>query len=179
MPSKSASQHRLMAAVAHNPSFAKKAGIPQSVGRDFTEADKGRKFAKGGDMKNAAMKKIFAGKETPAEERKEKAAVKKAGMSYKAAEKKFEGKKYAEGGNVGLTDRQKMIVENAKKDEYARQAEKPYNAAMRNTPPAPKEAASAPAKPIKKAMGGCAKAYAGGGMIDGCAQRGKTRGKVV
>lgn len=86
-----------MVAVAKNPSFAKKVGIPQSVGRDFTEADKGRKFAKGGDMKNAAMKKIFAGKETPAEERKEKAAVKKAGMSYKAAEKKFEGKKYAFG----------------------------------------------------------------------------------
>jgi hypothetical protein len=40
-----------MAAVAHNPAFAKKAGVPQSVGKDFNEADKGRKFAKGGDMK--------------------------------------------------------------------------------------------------------------------------------
>ena len=38
-----------MAAVAHNPAFAKKAGVPQSVGKDFNEADKGRKFAKGGD----------------------------------------------------------------------------------------------------------------------------------
>ena len=37
-----------MAAVAHSPEFAKKAGVPQSVGRDFNEADKGRKFAKGG-----------------------------------------------------------------------------------------------------------------------------------
>ena len=39
-----------MQAVAHSPAFAKKAGVPQSVGRDFTAADKGRKFAKGGDM---------------------------------------------------------------------------------------------------------------------------------
>lgn len=37
-----------MAAVAHNKSFAKKAGIPQSVGKDFMEADKGKKFKKGG-----------------------------------------------------------------------------------------------------------------------------------
>lgn len=29
-----------MQAVAHNPAFAKKVGIPQSVGREFTSADK-------------------------------------------------------------------------------------------------------------------------------------------
>jgi hypothetical protein len=46
-----------MAAVANNPSFAKKAGVPQSVGKDFTTADKGRKFSKGGDMKAEMMKK--------------------------------------------------------------------------------------------------------------------------
>jgi len=48
MPSKSASQHRLMEAVAHNPSFAKKVGIPQKVGKDFAAADKGKKFKEGG-----------------------------------------------------------------------------------------------------------------------------------
>ena len=51
MPSKSKAQHNFMAAVANNPTFAKKAGVPQSVGKDFNEADKGRKFSKGGDMK--------------------------------------------------------------------------------------------------------------------------------
>ena len=51
MPSKSKAQHNFMAAVAHNPAFAKKAGVPQSVGKDFNQADKGRKFSKGGDMK--------------------------------------------------------------------------------------------------------------------------------
>ena len=38
-----------MAAVAHSPAFAKKVGVPQSVGQDFTKADKGRKFSKGGN----------------------------------------------------------------------------------------------------------------------------------
>ena len=58
MPSTSKKQHNFMAAVANSPSFAKKAGVPQSVGEDFTQADKGRKFAKGGDMKD--MKKELA-----------------------------------------------------------------------------------------------------------------------
>lgn len=41
MPSKSPAQHRLMEAVAHSPKFAKKVGIPQKVGKDFAQADKG------------------------------------------------------------------------------------------------------------------------------------------
>ena len=48
MPSTSAKQHRFMQAVAHSPSFAKKAGVSQSVGKDFSAADKGRKFGNGG-----------------------------------------------------------------------------------------------------------------------------------
>jgi hypothetical protein len=48
MPSKSQAQHNLMEAVAHNPSFAKKVGIKQSVGKDFAKADKGKKFKEGG-----------------------------------------------------------------------------------------------------------------------------------
>ena len=55
MPSKSKAQHNFMEAVAHNPAFAKKAGVPQSVGKDFSAADKGRKFSKGGDMKKMNM----------------------------------------------------------------------------------------------------------------------------
>jgi hypothetical protein len=56
MPSSSKKQHNFMAAVANNPSFAKKVGVPQSVGKDFNQADKGRKFAKGGDMKHEDVK---------------------------------------------------------------------------------------------------------------------------
>ena len=40
MPSVSKKQHNFMAAVANNPEFAKKAGVPQSVGQEFVKADK-------------------------------------------------------------------------------------------------------------------------------------------
>jgi hypothetical protein len=48
VPSTSKKQHNFMAAVAKNPKFAKKAGVPQSVGEEFLEADKGKKFRRGG-----------------------------------------------------------------------------------------------------------------------------------
>ena len=57
MPSVSKKQHNFMAAVANNPKFAKKAGVPRSVGEDFLTADKGKKFREGGTMKPVDMKK--------------------------------------------------------------------------------------------------------------------------
>ena len=57
MPSVSKKQHNLMAAVANNPKFAKKVGIPQSVGEDFMEADKGKKFRSGGTSTKAGINK--------------------------------------------------------------------------------------------------------------------------
>ena len=63
-----------MAAVANNPSFAKKVGVPQSVGKEFNQADKSRKFSKGGDtmakmnpgfMAMIAKKKAGAKSATP------------------------------------------------------------------------------------------------------------------
>ena len=60
MPSKSKKQHNLMAAVANNPKFAKKVGIPQSVGEDYVEADKGRKFRSGG-MAGCGTKRMNMG----------------------------------------------------------------------------------------------------------------------
>ena len=50
MPSKSKAQAHFMAAIAHNPAFAKKVGIPTSVAKDFNKADKGKKFGTGGDV---------------------------------------------------------------------------------------------------------------------------------
>ena len=102
MPSVSKKQHNLMAAVAHNPAFAKKVGIPQSVGKEFSQADKGRKFAGGG-----MAKKLFGGKETYAEELKEAKAIKSGKISpqqYARGEQKEEAgmkmKKMAMGGGV-------------------------------------------------------------------------------
>lgn len=39
MPSKTPSQARLMAGAAHDPKFAKKVGVPQSVAREYNQAD--------------------------------------------------------------------------------------------------------------------------------------------
>lgn len=98
MPSTSKKQHNFMAAVAHNPAFAKKAGVPQSVGKDFTQADKGRKFTKGGDtMATKDMKALFAGKESKKEEAAERKAF-PSNAAYKKAEAKYEGERMKKGG---------------------------------------------------------------------------------
>ena len=59
MPSVSKKQHNFMAAVANNPSFAKKAGVPQSVGKEFNNADKGKSFKRGGDMATSMGKPVM------------------------------------------------------------------------------------------------------------------------
>jgi hypothetical protein len=87
MPSTSKKQHNFMAAVANNPSFAKKAGVPQSVGKDFTTADKGRKFSKGGDTMASKMNAGFM-----AMMAKKKGATKMAGGGMPAALAKHAGK---------------------------------------------------------------------------------------
>jgi len=90
MPSSSKAQHNFMEAIAHSPSFAKKAGVPQSVGKDFAAADKGRKFSKGGDM---AESKAMVGKEV--------AFMKKKGAPASMIKhEKAEMKGYAKGGSI-------------------------------------------------------------------------------
>jgi hypothetical protein len=95
MPSTSKKQHNFMAAVAHNPAFAKKVGVPQSVGKDFSTADKGKKFSKGGEMKES---KAMAKKEISFMERKgaPKSMVKHEKEEY--GMKKGGMKKMASGG---------------------------------------------------------------------------------
>ena len=90
MPSSSKKQHNFMQAVAHSSSFAKKVGVPQSVGKEFSNADKGRKFSKGGDMKHSDVKM-------------DKSMVKKAIGKHAAmpASKAHAGLKA--GGSVGTT----------------------------------------------------------------------------
>jgi hypothetical protein len=84
MPSASKKQHNFMAAIAKNPSFAKKVGVKPSVGEEFIKADKGRKFKEGGEMKHSDM-----GKDKP--------MMKKiAGEAVKGHEKKMH--KMAKGG---------------------------------------------------------------------------------
>ena len=92
MPSVSKKQHNLMAAVANNPKFAKKVGIPQSVGEDFMEADKGKKFRKGGEMKESKMmvkKEVEFMKKKGAPKSMIKHEMAEAGMKYGGKVKKM------------------------------------------------------------------------------------------
>jgi len=108
MPATSEKQKRFMDAAAHNPAFAKKAGVPVSVAQDFSKASKGVKFgssgsradsqvanrpetnqgknelfSKGGTMatKKPMPKGLFGGKETMSEELKEAKAIKSGKIS--------------------------------------------------------------------------------------------------
>ena len=56
MPATSEKQKRFMDAAAHNPAFAKKAGVPVSVAKDFSEKSKGVKF--GGPKTRPDLQKV-------------------------------------------------------------------------------------------------------------------------
>ena len=122
MPSVSKKQHNLMAMVAHDPAAAKRLGIPQSVGKDFSAADKGKKFGGGG-----MAKKLFGGKETYSEELKEAKAIKSGKITPEqyAKGEQSEGvhkmkcggkvKKMAGGGAVAMPKKDDMGSMNMKK----------------------------------------------------------------
>ena len=93
MPSVSQKQKRLMDAAAHNPAFAKKVGVPVKVAKEFSQADKGRKFSGGGDMKESKkmigkevsfMKKKGAPKAMIKHEQSEMMGMKKGGKAFAA-----------------------------------------------------------------------------------------------
>jgi hypothetical protein len=86
MPYSSDKQRNLMRAVAHSPSFAKKVGIPQSVGKKF-EAHK----AEGGSVESKKM----VGKELAFLKKK---GAPKSMIKHEMAEAK--GKGYARGGGI-------------------------------------------------------------------------------
>jgi hypothetical protein len=111
MPSVSKKQHNFMNAIANNKAFAKKVGIPQSVGQEFAEADKGKKFKQGGIMKHSDLgqdkkmvkkavamhdKQLHGGKKTNL------ATLKKGGSTSKMVKMASGGrvKKMADGGTA-------------------------------------------------------------------------------
>jgi len=114
MPSTSKKQHNFMAAVANNPSFAKKVGVPQSVGKDFNNADKGKTFKRGGDMATKMGKPTMKAGMSTAKDGMKKATpmadmmgMKKGGMPMKMKDGKKVpifaakgGMAYAKGGGI-------------------------------------------------------------------------------
>jgi hypothetical protein len=113
MPSTSKKQHNFMAAVANNPAFAKKAGVSQSVGKEFVKADKGLKFGKGSSSRADIQKinrpktdqgksELFAKggdmKESKAMMKKEVSFMKKAGAPKSMIKHEMKEAKMANGG---------------------------------------------------------------------------------
>jgi hypothetical protein len=89
MPAVSKKQEKFMQAVAHNPKFAKAAGVPQSVGKEFTKSGGGMAESKKMMGKEIAfMKKKGAPKSMVKHEMAE-AGMKKGGVA-----------KYAKGGVI-------------------------------------------------------------------------------
>lgn len=71
-----------MAAAAHNPAFAKKAGISMNVAKEFNQADKGKKFNKGGIMKPVDADKNPGMAKLPTEVRNKMGFMKKGGAAH-------------------------------------------------------------------------------------------------
>lgn len=174
MPSQSKKQHNLMAAVANNPAFAKKVGIPQSVGKDYVTADKGRKFGTGGaskakannpntrhgavDMPVASLKK-YAGMAEGGNVKKE---MKAAGIFAKAGEKKLAAHERREAAGKekdtpAIAKKEMSVLKKAKAPKDVMDYERKEHAEMG----------------MKK--GGKVKKYARGGGIE---SKGKTRGRI-
>jgi len=169
MPSTSAKQHKFMEAVAHSPSFAKKVGVPQSVGKDFSKADKGKTFKRGGEVATTKMGKpvMKAGMSTA------KVGMKKPTPMAKTAMAGSMGMR--SGGNVKKMNSGGQPVPPLKPMDY-----------KSITDPSKREDAKANAAYDKlknssfivqgKAKGGKVSASA---RADGIAQQGKTKGKLL
>jgi len=104
MPTVSKKQEKFMQAVAHNPAFAKKAGVPQSVGKEFTKSGGGmantsrmNKLEELGRV-NAEKAKTSKGKSNLMAEKKRIVGELKTGMKKGGKVKKMAMGGYADGG---------------------------------------------------------------------------------
>jgi hypothetical protein len=108
MPAVSEKQKRFMQAVAHNKGFAKKAGVPQSVGREFSKAQGGGVMKESKAMMKkeiAFMQKKGAPKSMIKHEKAEAKYAKGGGVYRRAADGiaqrgKTKGKMLRKGGKV-------------------------------------------------------------------------------
>jgi hypothetical protein len=125
MPAVSNKQEKFMRAVAENPKFAKKVGVPQSVGREFTKSGGGMAESKAMVKKEVAfMKKKGAPKSMVKHEMKE-AGMKKGGMAMKkmASGGLAAGHKQADGVAVkGKTKAKQITMAGAKGMKYGGKA---------------------------------------------------------
>jgi hypothetical protein len=185
MPSVSKKQHNFMEAIAHSKDFAKKVGVPQSVGKEFATADKGKKFKEGGTMKSVDMKKNPGMAKLPTAVRNKMGYMKKGGMAHDDAKQDMKMDKKQDKSMikkaVGMHDKQqhsgkKTNLETLKKGGMSCAPKKMAMGGMarmasKGEHPVQKQAKRG-AEMVKMAKGGLA---AGHKSADGIATKGKTR----
>jgi len=156
-----------MAAIANNPAFAKKVGIPQSVGKDFDEADKGKKFGSGGrtrpDVQKVNKPKTRHGKMAFFKEGGDTMAKMNAGMMAIMAKRKDGMHKMSDG---------KMMKDSAMK-KMAKGGMAGGGMPMKDGKPA----FIGDGKGMKH--GGMAKGGSASKRADGVATKGKTKGTMI
>ncbi len=108
MPAKSEKQKQFMDAAAHNPAFAKQAGIPVSVAKEFSGASKGMKFGKGSDTSRADLQKVNKPKTLHG-----KMSIMKEGGDTMAAKKMNMGG-YSSGGAMPMKDGKPAFIGDGK-----------------------------------------------------------------
>jgi hypothetical protein len=199
MPSVSKKQHNFMAAVANNPKFAKKAGVPQSVGEDFVTADKGKKFRSDGvSSKNAGINnpkthhgKIqmpnyslkYAGKKEGGvliDNQKDK-DMKKMNPGMMAMMAKKKPMKMADGGMPMVEKDGKRIPAFAADGKGKMAKGGMAHSDMAKDKPMMKKVAGQAVKGHEKRMHGMANGGKAGQLskADGCATKGKSKGAMV
>jgi hypothetical protein len=130
MPAKSAKQKRFMQAVANSPKFAKKVGVPRSVGAEYTKENKmKKKMNMGGPVADAAGARAMDPRMAMAmEARRRQAAMggmKKGGSVKNELEElgRVDAEKaYTKKGKRNLKDEKKRVVKNIKKNSKASSA---------------------------------------------------------
>ena len=174
MPSTSAKQAKFMRAVANSPKFAKKVGVPQSVGKDYEMADKKmKKFGNGGASSapkpsgspeaDDVLITTPRGKKILEEQRRREAEAERKRREKQNAADKLLGIGAKKGGEMKMKMK-KMMADKAGRAMTKKSADTMGRAMM-----------------MKK--GGKTKKYASGGSVssraDGCATKGKTKTKMV
>lgn len=165
MPAVSKKQERFMQAVANNPKFAKKVGVPTSVGKEFTKKE-------GGVMKESkamVKKEVSFMKKKGAPKSMLKHEMKEAGMKDSGVTKKMPTAKQM--GSLGM-----------KSGGVKKMAGGGMPMVMKDGKKIPAFAADGQGK---MKHGGSVKKMAGGGLAsghksaDGIAKKGKTDTKMV
>jgi hypothetical protein len=164
MPAKSKKQERFMQAVANNPEFAKKVGVPTKVGKEFTKETKVKKYKEGGMSEED--KKMFGKKETDL-------------PPPKGFKTKYKTKDQ-------MTEEEKKVLTKPMGKKEGGMLKTPDNPGLKKLPEGVRNKMGYMKKGGKIGMGMTKNNYKKGGKVsscskraDGCAVRGKTKGRMV